>query len=135
MTSEAEESVDNNSGRNAALSLPLAALGFVTRLASGIFSRGRKNVDPLYLDSKVEDELVSQEIIKNCGGMDSVNESNSHNSDIIDNCGGESSHGRSLLAMGMILSVSSALILLKILGITIFLVQVNRYKLFYATEF
>ncbi|KAI9180140.1 hypothetical protein LWI28_001631 [Acer negundo] len=100
MTSEAEESVDNNSGRNAALSLPLAALGFVTRLASGIFSRGRKNVDPLYLDSKVEDELLSQEIIKNCGGMDSVNESNSHNSDIIDNCSGDSSHGKQQLHVG-----------------------------------
>ncbi|KAH7574876.1 hypothetical protein ACOSP7_005824 [Xanthoceras sorbifolium] len=92
MTSEAEESTD--SGRNAALSLPLAALGFVTRLASGIFSRGRKNVDPLYLDSKVEDDLPSQEIIKSSGETDSGNESSSRNCDVIDNCGGESSHGK-----------------------------------------
>uniref|UniRef100_M1A6K4 E2 ubiquitin-conjugating enzyme n=1 Tax=Solanum tuberosum TaxID=4113 RepID=M1A6K4_SOLTU len=45
-----------DSGRNGALSIPLAALGFVTRLASGIFSRGRKQTDSSSLDSRSEDE-------------------------------------------------------------------------------
>lgn len=33
------------SGRNGALAIPLAALGFVSRLASGIFSRSRRHID------------------------------------------------------------------------------------------
>ncbi|OIT32783.1 putative ubiquitin-conjugating enzyme e2 23 [Nicotiana attenuata] len=45
-----------NSGRNGALAIPLAALGFVTRLASGIFSRSRKQTDSSSLDSRSEDE-------------------------------------------------------------------------------
>ncbi|CAH2051517.1 unnamed protein product [Thlaspi arvense] len=40
--SDAEINGENDSGRNGALALPLAAIEFVTRLASGIFSRGRK---------------------------------------------------------------------------------------------
>lgn len=40
------EGEETTVGRNAALSLPLAALGFVTRLASGIFSRGQRIEDP-----------------------------------------------------------------------------------------
>lgn len=92
MNSEVQESVENNSGRNAALSLPLAALGFVTRLASGIFSRGRKNVDPGCLDSKIDNELPSQGMIT--GRTDSGIESSSQRSDVIDNCGVESSHGK-----------------------------------------
>lgn len=43
--------------RNGPLSIPLAALGFMTRLASGIFSRGRKHFDPLSLDHTGEDEV------------------------------------------------------------------------------
>ncbi|KAB5561471.1 hypothetical protein DKX38_006428 [Salix brachista] len=39
MNSEEEESVDYSSGRNAALNFPLAALDFVARFATGIFSR------------------------------------------------------------------------------------------------
>ncbi|PHT97857.1 putative ubiquitin-conjugating enzyme E2 23 [Capsicum chinense] len=45
-----------DSGGNGALAIPLAALGFVTRLASGIFSRGRKQTDSSSLDSRSEDE-------------------------------------------------------------------------------
>ncbi|KAG5377842.1 hypothetical protein IGI04_025684 [Brassica rapa subsp. trilocularis] len=44
--SGAETNAENDSGRNGALALPLAAIEFVTRLASGIFSRGRKTEDP-----------------------------------------------------------------------------------------
>ncbi|KAG6411978.1 hypothetical protein SASPL_124635 [Salvia splendens] len=46
-----------NSGKNGALSLPLAAIGFMTRLASGIFSRGQKNSDPSEIDIQNEDVL------------------------------------------------------------------------------
>ncbi|KAL1188533.1 putative ubiquitin-conjugating enzyme E2 23 [Cardamine amara subsp. amara] len=43
--SDAEINTENDSGRNSALALPLAAIEFVTRLASGIFSRARKPED------------------------------------------------------------------------------------------
>ncbi|XP_061364714.1 probable ubiquitin-conjugating enzyme E2 23 [Gastrolobium bilobum] len=59
ITSEAEESGENDFGRAAALSVPLAAFRFVTRLASGIFSRGQRNVDPVHLQSKGESECTS----------------------------------------------------------------------------
>lgn len=44
-SSDAENNGENDSGRNGALSLPLAAVEFVTRMASGIFSRGQKTED------------------------------------------------------------------------------------------
>ncbi|ONK64403.1 uncharacterized protein A4U43_C07F25490 [Asparagus officinalis] len=40
---------DGNLGRNGALSVPLAALGFVTRFATGLFSLGRKQSDSDHL--------------------------------------------------------------------------------------
>ncbi|EOA29763.1 hypothetical protein CARUB_v10012853mg [Capsella rubella] len=43
--SDADISAETDSGRNGALALPLAAIEFVTRLASGIFSRARKSED------------------------------------------------------------------------------------------
>lgn len=43
--SDADINAENDSGRNGALALPLAAIEFVTRLASGIFSRARKSED------------------------------------------------------------------------------------------
>lgn len=89
VNSEAEENGDSDSGRNTALSLTLAALGFASRLATGIFTRGRKNVDSLTPDSRVADELDSQKLIEISGEVDSPNESSLHNSDVIDN--GESS--------------------------------------------
>ncbi|CAK9315302.1 unnamed protein product [Citrullus colocynthis] len=60
--SEEEESEQNNSGRNLALSVPLAALRFVTRLAAGIFSRGPRNPDSMDLDSHSdkEDNVASE---------------------------------------------------------------------------
>ncbi|XWS55112.1 hypothetical protein CRYUN_Cryun10bG0147100 [Craigia yunnanensis] len=84
--SEVEEGMENNSGRNAALSLPLAALDFVTRLASGLFSGRRKTVDPIGLDSKGETELQPE-------GRDSSYESSSQKSNVLDNSSGESVHG------------------------------------------
>ena len=79
--------MENNSGRNAALSLPLAAFGFVTRLASGWFSGRRKNVDPIDLDSKGENEHQLE-------GRDSSYESTSQKSNVLDNSIGESVYGK-----------------------------------------
>uniref|UniRef100_A0A0R0I7X0 E2 ubiquitin-conjugating enzyme n=1 Tax=Glycine max TaxID=3847 RepID=A0A0R0I7X0_SOYBN len=59
VTSEAEESGENDFGRTAALSVPLAAFRFVTRLASGIFSRGSRNLDSIPLEIKAEREHPS----------------------------------------------------------------------------
>ncbi|CAI9786415.1 unnamed protein product [Fraxinus pennsylvanica] len=53
--SEESDAVAENSGKNGALSIPLAALGFMTRLASGIFSRGRQSSDLMDLDSRSEE--------------------------------------------------------------------------------
>jgi len=72
VTSETEESGENDFGRAAALSVPLAAFRFVTRLASGIFSRGPKNLDSTDMQIKaghehssplVDDESSSQRLI------------------------------------------------------------------------
>ncbi|XWS67724.1 hypothetical protein CRYUN_Cryun04dG0030000 [Craigia yunnanensis] len=85
--SEVEEGMENNSGRNAALSLPLAAFDFVTRLASGLFSGRRKAVDPTSLDSKGENEHQPE-------GRDSSYESSSQKSNVLDNSSGESIQGK-----------------------------------------
>ncbi|KAK6946447.1 Ubiquitin-conjugating enzyme E2 [Dillenia turbinata] len=71
-TTEREES---NNGRNGPLYLPLVALGYVTRLASGIFARGRKQSN---LDSTGGDETSDSRELSY--------ESSSHNSMDIDNC-------------------------------------------------
>lgn len=77
------------------MSLPLAAaFGFVTRLASGLFSGRRKNGDTVDLESKGEDLLHSQEIINIPKLKDSGDESSSQKSTVIDNSGGESVHGK-----------------------------------------
>lgn len=55
-----ESMIEDNFGSNGALSIPLAALGFMSRLASGIFSRGRKELDPIGVDLTTENELQSQ---------------------------------------------------------------------------
>ncbi|KAL8552992.1 hypothetical protein ACS0TY_001605 [Phlomoides rotata] len=54
-----------NSGKNGALSIPLAAIGFMTRLASGIFSRGRRHSDPSNLEMKNKDDLQPDELALN----------------------------------------------------------------------
>ncbi|CAN8257843.1 unnamed protein product [Cochlearia groenlandica] len=54
--SDEESNSENDSGRNGSLSLPLAAIGFMTRMASGIFSRGRKAEDSPSSDSTGENE-------------------------------------------------------------------------------
>ncbi|XP_022875732.1 probable ubiquitin-conjugating enzyme E2 23 [Olea europaea var. sylvestris] len=60
LESEESEIIAENSGKNGALSIPPAALGFMTRLGSGIFARGRQRSDLMDLDSRSEDELQSE---------------------------------------------------------------------------
>ncbi|XP_011649300.1 probable ubiquitin-conjugating enzyme E2 23 isoform X2 [Cucumis sativus] len=90
--SEEEESEQSNSGRNLALSVPLAALRFVTRLAAGIFSRGPRNPDSMDLDSHSESEIQSLDIQASEGkdsGLQSTSlKSNSFDaSDMNSDCG------------------------------------------------
>ncbi|PON89955.1 Ubiquitin-fold modifier-conjugating enzyme [Trema orientale] len=88
MISEAEESRENDSGRNPALSVPLAALRFVTRLATGIFSRGQKSSDPVDLDSKGGDEIQihQEDVLETSEGRDYSYGASSQKSIVIDCC-------------------------------------------------
>lgn len=90
-TEEPTSVEDNYPGRNGALSLPLAALGFVTRLATGIFSRGRKHIEPSSLDCDGENELQSEDAVKPSEGKASHDEPNSQ-IDVIDNFGVHTTH-------------------------------------------
>lgn len=96
MVSEAEEGGENSSGRNPALSVPWAALRFVTRLASGIFSRG-KNLDQNSLDSKGDGEVQRPDMMEISEGRDcSSHESSSQKSNCVDcsePCGAENGLG------------------------------------------
>ncbi|GAV77316.1 UQ_con domain-containing protein [Cephalotus follicularis] len=114
MKSESEEGIEN-SGRNAALALPLAALGFVTRLATGlatgIFARGQKNVD---LDSNGENELQSQKMIE-ISQERNLSECSPQTSSCVENCGIESTHGTQPVAAetSEILDAAGALLKLR----------------------
>ncbi|PSS25969.1 Ubiquitin-conjugating enzyme like [Actinidia chinensis var. chinensis] len=115
---ESEEStmVEEISGRNGPLSIPLAALGFVTRLASGIFSRGRKHIDPLSLDSREENELESQGTANIPFRGDSGDESSSQKSNAIENSGAETTHekgGKQVEEATYLLDVAEAFCSLK----------------------
>ncbi|KAG9136906.1 hypothetical protein Leryth_019993 [Lithospermum erythrorhizon] len=59
-TEESTRTPDDLVG-NGALTIPLAALGFVTRIASGIFSRGKKHIESSSMDSRSEDEIYTQD--------------------------------------------------------------------------
>lgn len=54
---DAAEHTAENIQTNGALSIPLAALGFMTRLASGIFSRGQRNTDNSSISSGGDNEV------------------------------------------------------------------------------
>nr|XP_043606281.1 probable ubiquitin-conjugating enzyme E2 23 [Erigeron canadensis]XP_043606282.1 probable ubiquitin-conjugating enzyme E2 23 [Erigeron canadensis] len=55
---EGEENTSENIQTNGPLSIPLAAFGFMTRLASGIFSRGQRNNDHLSITSEGDIEVL-----------------------------------------------------------------------------
>nr|CAD1835375.1 unnamed protein product [Ananas comosus var. bracteatus] len=52
---------EDNTGRNGPLSMPFAAIGYVTRLATEFFGRGRKQLDASSADGINENEAESDE--------------------------------------------------------------------------
>lgn len=63
-------SEDNYPARNGPLSFPLAAFGFVTRLATGLFNRGKRQLDQLASDSNGACESGLQETLEtNASGI------------------------------------------------------------------
>ncbi|KAF7841266.1 putative ubiquitin-conjugating enzyme E2 23 [Senna tora] len=91
--SEEEENGENDFGAAAALSVPLAAFRFVTRLASGIFSRGQRNSDPDHLQSESDSGLPSERITKTSEAIDVSDESNSQKPMLIDGDNSENRNG------------------------------------------
>lgn len=79
---------EQSSGMNGPLAFPLAAIGFVTRLASGIFSRGRSRGDSFGSNSSGENEMQPEEDIHVSDGRDSSNMSNPQDPSVIDIVGG-----------------------------------------------
>lgn len=86
----AEDNVveEQSSGMNGPLAFPLAAIGFVTRLASGIFSRGRSHGDSFGSNSSGENEMQSGEDIHVSDGRDSSAMSNPADPNVIEIVGG-----------------------------------------------
>ncbi|KAI4304532.1 hypothetical protein MLD38_040028 [Melastoma candidum] len=85
--------LENEIARNSALSLPLAAIGFVTRLASGIFSRSRKNGEDSS-DFGGEGDNPSETLTEINKGTNSGDECTSQNSMNIENSDSETTRGR-----------------------------------------
>lgn len=52
---------EQSSGSNGPLAFPLAAIGYVTRIASGIFSRGRRDGDSFDSDDSTENSVQPEE--------------------------------------------------------------------------
>ncbi|KAL8142529.1 hypothetical protein V2J09_015561 [Rumex salicifolius] len=86
MNSEAREIVvdgEDDTGRIGPLSIPLACIGFVTRLASGIFSRGRRHEESIEADFAVEKDAPGSTSYSNVRVSD--NGSSSRDCSVIDN--------------------------------------------------
>ncbi|KAF8377784.1 hypothetical protein HHK36_031169 [Tetracentron sinense] len=77
-------SKENNSGQNGPLSIPLAAFEFVTRLATGLLSRGRKQIDSLCSESRNENENESRGMINASERRADSDKSSSQESNVID---------------------------------------------------
>ncbi|GAB4838546.1 Probable ubiquitin-conjugating enzyme E2 23 [Ancistrocladus abbreviatus] len=84
---------EDNSGRNGPLSIPLAAIGFVTRLATGIFSLGRKQVDSVGSEV-IGEEAHLQGEINISDGRASSNSSYSRDSTVIDGSSGQTNDAK-----------------------------------------
>lgn len=68
---------EHDLGNNGPLAFPLAAIGFVTRFASGIFSRGRRDEDSYGSDDSVEISRQLEDKVNLSDERASSNESNS----------------------------------------------------------
>ncbi|KAI7745601.1 hypothetical protein M8C21_024036, partial [Ambrosia artemisiifolia] len=66
-----EHNTTENVQTNGALSIPLAALGFMTRLASGIFSRGQRNTDDSRVNSGGDNEALPHNLSERNNSIDS----------------------------------------------------------------
>lgn len=86
---------EHSSGMNGPLSIPLAAFGFVTRLASGIFSRGRRHEDSFGSNSTGENEMPSEEEIHVSDERASSNVSNPQDPGVVDIVGGDTNPEKS----------------------------------------
>ncbi|XP_076908830.1 putative ubiquitin-conjugating enzyme E2 23 [Bidens hawaiensis] len=73
---EGEEHTTENVQTNGALSIPLAALGFMTRLASGIFSRGQRNTDDSSVNSGDDNEERNSSVAIETPTYDIIEEQN-----------------------------------------------------------
>lgn len=91
--------------RNGALSLPLAALGFVTKLATGIFSRGQKNINSVPSVDEDESERQSSCTLTAADGRSSSNKSTSQKSDVINSCGYQTNQGTDQEHLGEVTSL------------------------------
>lgn len=88
--SDAESNGENDSGRNGALALPLAAVEFVTRMASGIFSRRQKTEDSSSSSSTGENGHKQAELTNPSHERSSfLDDHSSPNSSATDNCDSE----------------------------------------------
>ncbi|MQM19358.1 hypothetical protein Taro_052361 [Colocasia esculenta] len=90
-TYTAGPSEDSNPVCNESLSIPLAALGFFTRLATGFFSRGRKEMDSSYTDEGGLKQTESQDMQESSMGDTVVDEHSSHESDVLDDLSAQTS--------------------------------------------
>ncbi|XP_043713110.1 probable ubiquitin-conjugating enzyme E2 23 isoform X2 [Telopea speciosissima] len=107
MTSHSEE---NNSGRNGPLSMSLAALGFVTRLASGFFSSGRKQTDPLCSEFGDESAPESQNFIDVPERIVTISGSSSQEFDAVDSYGPQTTeHAEHALVGADVLAAAESL--------------------------
>lgn len=79
-----------NSGAHGPLAIPFACIDFVTKLASGIFSRGRRHGNSFGSDSSGEKEMLLQEEIHISDGSASSKTSNSQECGAVDIVNGQS---------------------------------------------
>ncbi|KNA16127.1 hypothetical protein SOVF_092160 [Spinacia oleracea] len=82
---------EQGSGINGPLAFPLAAIGFVTRFASGIFSRGRSDVDSFSSDGSVDTSVQPEDKIHVSDERASSNVSDSQDPCVIDVGSGQTS--------------------------------------------
>ncbi|KAL5995706.1 putative ubiquitin-conjugating enzyme E2 23 [Asimina triloba] len=91
-TGDPGPSEENHPGRNGPLSIPRAALGFVTRLATGFFFRGRKHSDGMGSDCTVSAEPEQQESLEDLNTELADKEFTSQDVDATDNRSPKSTH-------------------------------------------
>ena len=85
---------ERNSGAYGPLAIPFACIDFVTKLASGIFSRGHRHGEPFGSDSSGEKEMLLQEEIHISDGNVPIKTSVSQDSGAVDTVNGQTNLGK-----------------------------------------